>query len=696
MIGLRRAVTYLLLPVPLARWDWLVAAFITGIAIGCVATGLKLDVFDFRLYDRIVSHNLRPAAPNTIRVVVDPDIPVWIPRTQTIVLEALAAERLIKLGATKVYLDAEFVLRNYRKEKFLTCLPATDDLCNVHGDKPCLSEQGRPRLAPLDLDHDAKGRFFIPVPLSDSQPPAYSHLFGSATPPNLVMPTLPTSSDGIYRDAYADGDDTFLTALVNTLPENMRHRCPGQSDRMCMAIRFSQPGKNSILPLSRLASCNATDWQSLGPAVTGRIVVLQITNEQSPEDIHLTPLVATGNVTQGLISGSRLIAESIETGIQGDGPLSPPTMLLAVLFFLTTALTVATFAFIRTAYAIAGMSFVAGLAWLSAPLCYPYALWPATAWILALVVAALIVVVGHMWLNTRHSGMLARFMPRQIRHLLLTQRTNEFSGRELHAIVMVSDLAGYCTVTSLLPSAAALFDLINQYLATVTKGLQERYGAWLEAYVADMICYYWPQFDNLPATRHQLRVSALKAAMQMMDRQQVFFDKLPYTLPSSISQDAKQQISSILYAGVAMTEGSVFMGEQGPPDGIRRFGILGDPMNLASRLEALTRLFSARLIVTQELVTAGSDLGLRARRLAVVRVRNRPEPVAIWALHRPEDAISEIELTEWAIWLDSHESSTQVTQIISSRFSKDMATLNQWRSSGLWDEASKCYNLETK
>ncbi|MGZ5052344.1 MAG: adenylate/guanylate cyclase domain-containing protein, partial [Methylobacter sp.] len=147
-------------------------------------------------------------------------------------------------------------------------------------------------------------------------------------------------------------------------------------------------------------------------------------------------------------------------------------------------------------------------------------------------------------------------------------------------------------------------------------------------------------------------------------------------------------IGQTINAGIGLTPGLVVMGDLGPKHGVRKFGILGDPLNLASRIESLTRMFNAEIIVTAELLGAARKLDIPARRLGFICVKGRNTPAMLYALGRPEDErFSAENIALWENWLAAVEQHQQeITLPCPEIYRQDRLTLESWLKRGLLTE----------
>jgi adenylate cyclase len=222
---------------------------------------------------------------------------------------------------------------------------------------------------------------------------------------------------------------------------------------------------------------------------------------------------------------------------------------------------------------------------------------------------------------------------------------------------------------------------MNDYLNDTSYVLQEQYEGWLETYIGDMVCYYWPFKDKNQAQAYQ---NAVKGALALSTLQKCFFTELPVRYQNKFDNGILQNISQVINAGIGLSSGSVVMGDLGPKRGVRKFGILGDPMNLTARVESLTRHFNTEIIMTADFLITAKTLGYPTRRLGCFCVKGREQPEMLYALGSPDDHRFQDELIDtWENWLAFEEQEPANTQLCPDIFQLDKLSLSKWKIRGL-------------
>ena len=139
------------------------------------------------------------------------------------------------------------------------------------------------------------------------------------------------------------------------------------------------------------------------------------------------------------------------------------------------------------------------------------------------------------------------------------------------------------------------------------------------------------------------------------------------------------------------------MGNIGPENGVQKFSVLGDPLNLSSRIEGLTRFFNTEIMITGELVDSAEKLDLKVRRIARIRVKGRTVASEIFALGKADDPrFTEEIISQWEqfcnVLMGRGDKSSPVPEVLA----KDASTLLDWYDRGLLDKEQKTWNLTTK
>ncbi|MCX6874867.1 MAG: adenylate/guanylate cyclase domain-containing protein [Verrucomicrobia bacterium] len=183
--------------------------------------------------------------------------------------------------------------------------------------------------------------------------------------------------------------------------------------------------------------------------------------------------------------------------------------------------------------------------------------------------------------------------------------------RSRTVILLVSDIQGFTTIAEKL-TPDQLAPIIGSWYAR-TASILERHGANLDKFIGDCVLGYW--LDTAPASR----LAALKAAHAM---------RMACDEVQDQHRGVLEPLGLRFGSGAAVHMGPAAYGAFGP----REFTLLGDAVNLAFRLEALTRLLDQRVVVSADLF-AGWSAGLSCcRQLGAHPVKGRSQEVEVYAL----------------------------------------------------------------
>jgi adenylate cyclase len=177
---------------------------------------------------------------------------------------------------------------------------------------------------------------------------------------------------------------------------------------------------------------------------------------------------------------------------------------------------------------------------------------------------------------------------------------------------------------------------------------------------------------------------ALLGAIELRELQKKFFSSLEKRYQNKIDKKSLKSIENIIDAGIGVTVGNVVMGNLGPLHGIKKFGILGDPLNLVSRIESLTRLFNTEIIIAGDFLDAVKQSGLVVRKLGTMKVKGRLIPETLYALGCSDDQrFEQANIEKWTYWLEDLELNKCSDRVCPDCYQKDKNTLETWNRSGL-------------
>lgn len=210
-------------------------------------------------------------------------------------------------------------------------------------------------------------------------------------------------------------------------------------------------------------------------------------------------------------------------------------------------------------------------------------------------------------------GTFAKYVsPAIVDEILKDPGNIELGGKKVELTVMFSDVRGFTTISEKL-DPRALSSLLNSYLTPMTDLVFETKGT-LDKYMGDAIMAFWGA--PIPLEDHPQRAAtcALKMLKQLKVLQQEYLAK---GLPT-------------IDIGIGLNTGDMSVGNMGS-NTVRSYTVMGDSVNLGSRLEGINKEYGTRIIVSeftqrriaQEFITREVDW---------VRVKGKAQPVRIFEL----------------------------------------------------------------
>ena len=196
-----------------------------------------------------------------------------------------------------------------------------------------------------------------------------------------------------------------------------------------------------------------------------------------------------------------------------------------------------------------------------------------------------------------------------LRHRELLDR---FGGTRQELTVYFSDIRGF-TAFSEGMAPEALVGLLNEYLSEMS-AIVERNGGYVDKYVGDAVMAVWGA--PVPVPDHARR--ACTAALEMRDRLRV------------LRPAWKARFGVEIRAGAGLNTGPMVAGNVGSRQKTN-YTVLGDAVNLASRLEGATKLYGVEILVGDGTRTAAGE-AVVTRLVDVLQVKGRTQGVAVHEL----------------------------------------------------------------
>lgn len=224
--------------------------------------------------------------------------------------------------------------------------------------------------------------------------------------------------------------------------------------------------------------------------------------------------------------------------------------------------------------------------------------------------------------------------PELVRQIVRTPERFTMQARAEELTVMFCDLRGFTSLSETMSPMDAQH-LLNQVLSRLSQVIRGQRGT-IDKYIGDCVMAFW----GAPVPSNEHASQAVAASLAMIDSLR------------SLNAARVAAGQPALSAGIGVNTGMMSVGNMGS-DIRRAYTVIGDAVNLASRLESLTRLFGVDLIVSEYTRAQVHQLPRRCcwQELGRVRVRGRQQALTIYTVREPQAGESPAWLSiELQIW----------------------------------------------
>lgn len=229
-----------------------------------------------------------------------------------------------------------------------------------------------------------------------------------------------------------------------------------------------------------------------------------------------------------------------------------------------------------------------------------------------------------------------------------------FEGEKREMSVLFADIRNFTSLSEHM-EPQQLKDLLNKFFTPMTKLIFDYRGT-VDKYVGDMIMAFW----GAPLKDDKHALNAVLCAMTMLQETVILRQKF--------SQLGLPEVR----IGIGINTGVMNVGDMGS-EYRRSYTVLGDAVNIASRLEEITKYYGASLVIGEN-TKALVEHQILCRRIDKVRLKGKHEPLTIYeplgeiATLSPTD-IDEYQAYEQAMewyfekaWNQAHEVFEQLSE----------------------------------
>lgn len=238
--------------------------------------------------------------------------------------------------------------------------------------------------------------------------------------------------------------------------------------------------------------------------------------------------------------------------------------------------------------------------------------------------------IEQLRLKERIRETFGKYIDPRIVEGLIDRPMLEAEGQRRVMTVLFCDVRGF-TSTSEGMTPQGLVKVMNRYFSTISGPIRDHEGI-IDKYIGDAIMAYWgPPFTDHAA---QARLASL-AALKMIELVPQLRTELPELL-------GVRNLPNSFDLRIGIATGDVLVGSIGS-ELMMNYTVMGDTVNLASRLERANKEYGGRILVSEATIAGASD-AVEAREIDRVAVQGQGRPQAVFEIMGRKGELSQAQL----------------------------------------------------
>ena len=210
----------------------------------------------------------------------------------------------------------------------------------------------------------------------------------------------------------------------------------------------------------------------------------------------------------------------------------------------------------------------------------------------------------------RIKNMFQKYVPQDVVNEIVQNPDQALIGKNAKVAVLFSDIRSFTTISETL-SPEVIVDSLNRYFTIMVDIIYNRRGV-IDKYIGDAIMAVF----GAPKEYGDDVQQAIYVGLEMLENLKVF------------NENQKKKDLPEFKIGIGINYGDVTVGNIGTAQKMD-YTVIGDAVNLASRLEGLTKIYRIPIIVSEEAVTCAKNY-YYFREVDRVKVKGKLRPVKIY------------------------------------------------------------------